>query len=87
MTGVEMVTGFWAGATSTAGTERRRPKGAVIKAAQFACAPEMLLHREVEAIVPALTEWATLPDGSIRRLCLTWGLRIQPNSESGFANI
>ena len=36
MTGVEMVAGFRAGAASTAGTGRRRPKGAAIKAAQFA---------------------------------------------------
>ena len=56
MTGVEMVAGFWAGAASAAGMGSRRPKGAAIKAAQFACAPEMLLRPEVEAIAPALTD-------------------------------
>ena len=78
MMGVEMVAGFWAETDSAAGTGRRRPKDAVIKAAQFACTLEMLLHREVEAIAPALMDQqlcrraaytAALP--TVRQLCLT----------------
>ena len=53
---MEMVTGFWVGAASAAGTGRRRPKGAVIKVAQFPCALEKFLHRKVEAIAPALMD-------------------------------
>ncbi len=53
---MEMVAGSRAGATSAAGTGRRRPKGAAIKAAQFTCTPEMFLRRKVEAIAPALTD-------------------------------
>ena len=67
---MEMVTGFWVGAASAAGTGRRRPKGAVIKVAQFPCALEKFLRRKVEGIAPALTD---------RRLC-------QTAAYSGFAN-
>ena len=55
--GVEMVAGFQAGAARAGGMERRRPKGAAIKAALFACSPEMLLRPKVEAIAPASTDW------------------------------
>ncbi len=89
-----MVAGFRAGAVSAAGTGRRWPKGTAIKAAHFACAPEIFLHHEVEAIAPALKDWqlcqmaaftAALP--TVRQLCLTWGPRTQPPGESGFSNI
>ncbi len=78
MTGVEMAAGFWAGAASAAGTGRRRPKGAVIKAAQFACAPEMFLRHEVEAIAPALTD---------RRLCQTAAYGGFANSEAALPDL
>ncbi len=83
MMGVEMMTSFWAGAASAAGTGRRRPKGPVIKAAQFPCALEIFLCRKVEEIAPELTDGrlcqtAALP--TVRRLCLTSGPRNQPNS-------
>ncbi len=75
--GVEMVGGFWAGAARAARTGRRRPKGAATKAAQFACAPKMLLHH-VEANVPALTDRQlcqtaayTAAYPTMRRLCQT----------------
>ena len=89
-----MVAGFRAEAARAVGLGRRLPKGAAIKEAQFACTPEMLLHHKVEVIAPALTDWrlcqtaaytAAMP--TVRRLCLTWGQRTQPNRESGFANI
>ncbi len=78
MTGVEMVTGFWAGAASAAGTGRRRPKGGVIKAAQFPCAPEMFLCREFEAIAPALMDW---------RLCQTAAYGGFANSEAALSDL
>ncbi len=70
---------------------RRRPKGVATKAPQDARAPKMLLHYEVEATAPALTDrvlcqtaayTAALP--IVRRLYQTkaalpdLGIRIQP---------
>ena len=47
-----MAGGFWAGAARAVGTGKRQPKGAAIKAAQFALVPDMLLHPEVETKAP-----------------------------------
>ena len=71
-------------ATNAARTGRRRPKGEATKAAQDACAPEMLLHYEVEVTAPALTD---------RQLCQTkealpdLGTKDPAHSEGGVANI
>ncbi len=53
MAGVEPADGFQTGATRAVRRGRRPLKGAVTEAAQFACAPKLLLHHAVEVTAPA----------------------------------